>query len=180
MNEYVIHAKVKNNLLLSRILGCAESVAAFCAEHGLSQNLVGELINMKSPAQRKSGKWRPLVTRLAFIFGCEEDDLFTEEQRTAELKTNEAFVEMSRQQALAMADPISLLEGSDLVEKILGYEWLNPREQAVLRLNFVEDKTLKEVAEMQNITIERVRQIRDKALRKLRHPNNRALHEAIE
>ena len=51
---------------------------------------------------------------------------------------------------------------------------LNPREVKVLRLRFgLEDgksRTFEEVSKELNVTSERIRQIQDKALRKMRHP----------
>ena len=52
---------------------------------------------------------------------------------------------------------------------------LTPRESKVLRLRFGidtnVDRTLENVADMMNLTRERIRQIEEKALRKMRHPN---------
>ena len=170
MNEYVIHAKVKNNLLLSRILDRAENVNKFCAEENLCPSAVGELINMKTPALKARG-WILLAQRLSDIFECDPEDLFTEEQRVAKLRSNSAFVEMSRQQVMEIADPLKMLEASDLVEKILSHPTLRHKEKKVLRLRYVNDMTLTEVAESFDVSIERVRQIEAKALRRLRDPH---------
>jgi RNA polymerase primary sigma factor len=52
---------------------------------------------------------------------------------------------------------------------------LSPREERVIRLRFgIDDghhRTLEEVGHIFNVTRERIRQIEDKALRKLRHPS---------
>jgi RNA polymerase primary sigma factor len=51
---------------------------------------------------------------------------------------------------------------------------LTPREERVIRLRFgIDDgyhRTLEEVGNIFNVTRERIRQIEDKALRKLKHP----------
>jgi DNA-directed RNA polymerase, sigma subunit (sigma70/sigma32) len=56
---------------------------------------------------------------------------------------------------------------------------LNPRERDVLRLRYGLDdsqmKTLEEIAQIFNVTSERIRQIEAKALRKLRHPNRNSI-----
>ena len=58
------------------------------------------------------------------------------------------------------------------VDEIL--QTLTPREERVIRLRFgIDDgyhRTLEEVGNIFNVTRERIRQIEDKALRKLRHP----------
>jgi RNA polymerase primary sigma factor len=59
---------------------------------------------------------------------------------------------------------------------------LSPRQEAVLRLRFgigePHDYTLKEIGERFSLTRERVRQIEEKALRKLRHPVGTLKHQA--
>lgn len=56
---------------------------------------------------------------------------------------------------------------------------LEPREEQVIRLRFgIDDgfhRTLEEVGNIFNVTRERIRQIEDKALRKLRHPSRAAI-----
>ena len=62
---------------------------------------------------------------------------------------------------------------------------LTPREEKVLRLRFgIDDghqRTLEEVVKEFNVTLERIRQIEAKALRKLRHPSrSRKLRDFLE
>jgi RNA polymerase primary sigma factor len=58
---------------------------------------------------------------------------------------------------------------------------LSPREERVIRLRFgIDDgyhRTLEEVGNIFNVTRERIRQIEDKALRKLRHPTRSSILE---
>ncbi len=67
------------------------------------------------------------------------------------------------------------------VEEVL--ESLDAREQEVLRLYFGlgddEPMTLEEIGVRFNLTRERVRQIKEKALRRLRHPRRRVLLEPL-
>jgi RNA polymerase primary sigma factor len=61
----------------------------------------------------------------------------------------------------------------DVVREIL--DSLTPREAKVLRMRFgiemTSDHTLEEVGKQFDVTRERIRQIEDKAIRKLRHPS---------
>ena len=54
---------------------------------------------------------------------------------------------------------------------------LTEREQMILKLRFGFDdgcpRTLEEVGKVYNVTRERIRQIEEKALRKLKHPNRK-------
>lgn len=165
--EYVVHAKVKNNLLLSRILAAHKNVAAFCEEHGLAQTKVGDLVNMKTRALGDDG-WKSLPMTLADIFGCDPEDLFSEEQRRLSLRTNEAFIEMTRQQALQCADPLAALDAKDLVAKLIQHSRCTPRERQVLDLRFEQDKTREEIGAMFGVTSSQIQQIEEKALRRLR------------
>lgn len=166
--EYVIHAKVKNNLILSRILQKAPNVAQFCKESGLSQNLVGKFINMKSPALLRCGDWSVEAERLAQALAVEPEDLFSEEQATASLKSNEAFLELTRRQALEMTCPREALESAGVVSALFARTNLTKMEEKVMRLRYEDDMTLTEAAGDIRRTVERVRQIEAKALRKMR------------
>ena len=57
---------------------------------------------------------------------------------------------------------------------------LHDREQKVLELRFRQGLTLKEVAQEQAVSTERIRQIEAKALRKMRHPSRWRQYRMIE
>jgi RNA polymerase sigma factor (sigma-70 family) len=179
MKDYVIHAKLKNNRLLSRILSAAPNVAQFCHEHGLSQGEVGDLVNLKKAATldgnagtRFGEVWCKTAVRLAEIFGCLEEDLFSEEQRTVALKTNEAYIEMSKEQALAsISSPENMLswfEDRHVVSKLIANTPLSKRQAEVLIKRFDEEMSLKEIGDQYGLSVERTRQIEAHGLRKLR------------
>lgn len=48
---------------------------------------------------------------------------------------------------------------------------LTPKQAKVLSLRYIQDMTLREVAEVLGVTFERIRQIEKDALRRLRHPS---------
>lgn len=169
MNEYVIHAKVKNNLILGRIhqLGY-RTVSEFADACDLNQSQIGCLINMKVPATTSEGAWTTPAWRLADALGVLPEDLFTEEQRLARLASNEAYIELSRRQALEMADPLELLENAEVVETLISRAKLTRREHTLLRLRFFDDLTLAESGQRLDVTGSTARIIEAKALRKLR------------
>ena len=77
------------------------------------------------------------------------------------------------QDAPAPADAASFMLLKEQLEEVL--DTLTPREEKVLRLRFGLDdgraRTLEEVGQNFGVTRERIRQIENKAIRKLRHPS---------
>lgn len=85
----------------------------------------------------------------------------------------EDFIENPKDDPVRTAEECIL---EDLVTEIL--EHLTPREERILRLRFglgddYQPHTLEEIARMFDLTRERIRQIEEKALRRLNHPRYR-------
>jgi len=77
-----------------------------------------------------------------------------------------------------LESPENVTERNILREELLkSMDILTEREQMILKLRFGFDdgrpRTLEEVGKVYNVTRERIRQIEEKALRKLRHPTRR-------
>ncbi len=77
-----------------------------------------------------------------------------------------------------LESPDTITERNILREELLkSMDILTEREQMILKLRFGFDdgrpRTLEEVGRVYNVTRERIRQIEEKALRKLRHPSRR-------
>lgn len=168
MSDYVIHAKLKNGNLLRAILAVAPNVSAFCAKHKLSPVTVGNLINLREPALLSCGAWRTMPLRLSEILGPLPDELFVAEQQTVQLKTNQAYIEVSRDMALTCATGLDRIEekidAKRVVEKIMTRT--TDREREVLDCLYKNDMTLSETARQVGVSVERVRQIEAKAIRK--------------
>jgi RNA polymerase sigma factor (sigma-70 family) len=65
-------------------------------------------------------------------------------------------------------DPWRLVHEKEFLRKVMENTFLTPREMRVIDERFFSDQTLDEIAHRHDITRERVRQILEKALRKLR------------
>lgn len=63
------------------------------------------------------------------------------------------------------------LEDRDVVRTLLERTELTEREDLVIRMVVIEDCTMQDVGDLLGVTLERVRQILNKGLRKLRHPH---------
>lgn len=179
MNDYVIHAKLKNGNLLRAILAVSPNVAQFCKEHGLSQSAVGDFINLKNPALLESGGWKESALRLADILGVLPDELFVEEQQTVRLETNQAYIEISRQQALSCVTGLEKIEQQIDVNRVVDKLMANstPREKIVIDCRYTQDMTLDETAKRIGVSTARVRQIEANALRRARILSSKGLAE---
>lgn len=83
-----------------------------------------------------------------------------------------------------LESPDNITERNILREELLkSMDILTEREQMILKLRFGFDdgrpRTLEEVGRVYNVTRERIRQIEEKALRKLRHPARRGKLESF-
>jgi RNA polymerase sigma factor (sigma-70 family) len=170
MKEYIVHAKIKNNLLLSAILERYENVAQFCKDNGLCPNHIGKLVNLRSKAINESGEWTPSISRLAEVLGKEPEELFSEEQREMQLRSNQAFIEMSREQLLSKGDIFEQMECAVDARRLLMK--LPKRQQEIINARFFDGKDLQEVAKDMNISKARVSQLEAKSLRALKKHAN--------
>jgi hypothetical protein len=211
-DEIRLEMRIKNNKLYEAIVEPFGTVAEFSRRSGLSQSLVGGLINFtKSPfyqfnSRKKvcldkpnnNGVFNPrsccslvytsLAKRLAEIAGYSCEELFpiylyksvTSNFVVRTLSLNMLIESRSRSDSLVASEQNNddLLSTRLVVPKVL--ETLSPREQFIIEGRFGISKgyalTLEEMAKITSLTIERVRQIEAKAIRRLRHPTrSRAL-----
>jgi RNA polymerase sigma factor (sigma-70 family) len=200
MKDFRLDLKLRNNRILRRIEALGfRNVAQFCKAHDLHQSELGSLIGLKlSPFQqilvRERGvsgavgsepgvKWRLLALRLAEIFNCAPEDLFSEDilrQRAA----TRASLELDAAQAAALTSSVaeqlaippdvqfSRKELAAVIEQQL--ETLSEKEALVIRRRFGldgdDEQTLEGIASGLGVTRERIRQIESRALRKLKYP----------
>lgn len=123
---------------------------------------------------------KPQVQRIIDTLGCTMGEAFP--AYTCEIKSKDMTIEQQAQVTISQAS-----RGEEnwyhevLREKIeKALRTLTPREEAVLRFYFLEEGTLRSVAKLIGRTDTRVEQIKQKAIRKLRHPgpgDRRALRE---
>lgn len=164
MKEYVIESKIKNNLLLSRILEFNVSVNDFCKENNLRACEIGAYINMKKSPLTLDGNWTKTVWTLSMVLGTEPENLFSEEQRKA-IKTNVVRFELDTEQCLQMLEcPSKQLNYQQSVQRLL--TCLTEREKKIVALR--QTDSLMQIGESLNLSGARVRQIEMKAYRKMR------------
>ncbi len=187
MEEYRVEIKVKNNNILKRIEDAGyKTVGEFCRlnqELNKDTSRVGDIINMKISPLGADGNFRPVVYRISEVLDCMPEDLFSDTQMHAAIESNRRTFQVNEAEMhfmLANSPDQKLLEEivaedekHEAVNEML--ETLTPREEKVINLRFGlngnQEHTLKAVADIFEVGIERIRQIEAKALRKLRHPS---------
>lgn len=186
MKDYRITVKVRNN----RILKAIEAVGGtpgnkWCEANGLGYGLVNDLINLTASPIGEYGDLRPTAARLCEVLGVLPDDLWSNEQLHP-LERNFSYMEMDHSQVLALSSSgggeqaylpdfsaIDQRETRALLDKAKAR--LTEREREVIALRYEKDLSLQECAKILKYTVERIRQIESKALRKLRHPSSVAI-----
>lgn len=188
MSSYRVELKIKNNLIVSRIYDMGfDSIIEFCQYYKLQSTQVYELINLKTlpkRAYKRKGEitWRNIVIKLAEIFKCTEEDLFSDNQLISTLDNNKYAFELDE---TAMMDyylehhntqtPEQLLllkEKKEGIEEMLCKvgERLGHRKEQILRSRS-DNITYTDIGYSLNVGAERVRQMERDGLRYLRHPN---------
>lgn len=176
-NDYRVTVKVRNNNILRAIEKTGLRVRAFCNKNGLAYHSVITLIQMRASPLLANGEVRPIVDRLCFALNATLDDLFSEQQREAR-ETTTVEVEMNSGQVAELTNgyaPTAIQHDDGLGEAMAkNIACLTECQQLVIKkrfgLNDEEPMTIVEIADMLEVTPERVRQIEATAIRKLRHP----------
>jgi RNA polymerase sigma factor (sigma-70 family) len=101
--------------------------------------------------------------------------LFVAEQQTVRLETNQAYIEISRQQALSCVTGLERIEQQIDVKRVVDKLMANatPREKIVIDCRYTQEMTLDETAKHIGVSKERARQIEAKALRRARILSNK-------
>lgn len=186
MKDYRLRVKVVNNRILEAMEERGIAAASDLSRlSGVSQSEVGYYINMKqSPMTKGTVNEAPRIRVSAYkicdALGKTIYDLFNDQQlnfpvlkNATDLKVDEADMVKS----LDYCDPIALLEDSMDGETAVDvlFSKLSDREQHVINMRFGigcdSDYSLAEVGDKLSLSVERVRQIEAKALRKMRHPS---------
>ena len=181
MSDYELELKVKNGPLMARIREAGYStVNEFAKKNKLSPSAVGELVNLKVPAYLQSGpkqgELRPFVLRVMnVLYASSPLEIFPERHLFESLPQNR-FIghvnenELTQLTNMAADDPSRYLErleaGPGDLNELVGI--ITKRELEVLKLRFLENKTLSEIAAQFGLSRDRIRQIEQRAFHRLR------------
>ena len=180
MKDYRVEVKVKNNYLFKLMESYGLSNAAELSRaSGLAQTAIGKVLNLKVPAFTKKGETTATAQALCDFFTCSVYDLFPPQHIDDPLQINSGAIEANMAELTSSnllaggTDPLQILshgDATDLVAAAVGK--LTDRERTIVNARFglegESPKTLAEIKEIVGVNPERIRQIEQKALRKLR------------
>lgn len=181
IEEYRVKVSVRNNLLLKAIESTGvKSVAEFCRVNDLSLTRLNGLICMRIKPINIHGEFCRTARDVMEVLGACPTDLWTKEQLNMRLEKNSTELYMDTQTLQAMMSGQAMLPPVDTPEELAikgelstavatVLASLTNKEQQILGMRIKLDMTMEKIAEILNISKERVRQIEAKALRKLRH-----------
>jgi RNA polymerase sigma factor (sigma-70 family) len=187
MSDYRVRISIRNERLLSAIENAGYVSARQCSiANGYPEYLLGNLVNgSKKPLDTKTGKPTKFCEEILKILGKDIEDCFTERQlqgfkkSSYQIKVDEK--ELKQLVSYHKNEGDTLLE-ADLDKKItqvLSIR-LTPREEKIVRLRYgigfdLVPKTFQEISLIFAVSHNRIKQICDKAIRKLQHPVTKGL-----
>jgi len=200
MHDLRLELRARNNVLWHAIFDLYESIAAFCRHHDFSNHVVGEYLNLTRspyfhPKSRMKGQSDRMITataqRLCDVTGIGPDELWPlvlysnliAPVRVVEVAASSCLaLTAARRVALPPVQEDHLMDAERRQAMNVVLDTLTPREARVIRLRFGittpddvagadDEHTLIETGAALGCSPERIRQIEQKALKKLRHPS---------
>lgn len=186
-NNLHITIYIRNNQILQRRKDLNMSQVEFAKVAGIGIGSFQALENCLESPLDKSGNWTEQAMKLCNFF-CEEPEVIFSED-VVSLKKNKIVAAINANTLIAAAQEKMLLEAG--VQKLENAEvyssvknallTLTPREEKVVRMRFgigeESSHSFEEVGQEFNVNHRRIQQIELKALRKLRHPDNKKLFD---
>lgn len=182
MSDYRLELKIKNNPFLRVIESRgAKTVGEAIRVLGLP-HAANDIANLKTSAYRADGAVRATVVKVCEILDCLPEDIFPDENLFEPLNKNKLEAVISSEQARQLsyqADEIGVDNAIDRARLGCLFDSLGTvlteREVNVMRMRYEDGMTLRDVGRNFDVTATRVRQIEEKALRKLRNPAKNAM-----
>lgn len=165
-----LQIKVKNARILRAMKAAGiENSAALARACGLTQSLIGDLVNFKKKPITKSGEWRDSALAIATALRRMPEEIWPEHlQHIAALKT-ECELDLTVEQFGAISNGEQSILSRDTVAALL--KNLPARERSIVEmrygLNGNGEHTLAEVGAEYGITASRVGSIEMKAIRRM-------------
>lgn len=188
MSDYELELKIRNAPLRNMMKAMGfDSAPKLAKAAGVGYPTVLNMVNLKTTALDRWGNLRPAVAKVCDALACHYTEIFPEAHIYDALEQDkfvaQVTVDQLRELTIAERDPMELLS---FMEQEQNTDWdkalepLTSRERRILCFRFRDGLTLQETAKAvarpdgYEVTKERIREIEQKGLRKLRHPEVRA------
>ena len=192
MKDYLLQIKIKNAPLMELMKLCGYANAAELSRaSGVPQSMIGQYLNLSQvPWSKVRNSWKKSVLDLAKCLQVIPENMFPAQHINKCLPKNsiEATVDLNDLKALysGTLEPSiedRLLEECNINAVANALDKLTDREAKILKMRHGIDcdqaYTLHQIADKFSVTPVRIRQIEDKAIRKLRHPSRSQAFDAL-
>lgn len=182
MKDYSVEVKVRNNYLLTQMRQRGyETAAELSRDCGVSQVILGKMLNLKIAPVNKYGVVKTPVRRLIDFFGVEVEDIFPPQNILNPLEVNEAKIELNLSEIMSS----NLLENKTAEQLLIAdqakgqiYAALNELKPSLRKVvemrhglgDYSKEHTFKEIGESMGRYHQSVRDSYAKAMRHLRNP----------
>ena len=187
MSDYRVRISIRNERLLSAIENAGYASARQCSiANGYPEPYVGELVRgLRKPLDTKTGKPTEFCKEVLKILGKNIEDCFTPRQlkgfkkSSYQIKVDEKELKQLVSYHKNEGDTFLEADLDKKITQVLSIR-LTPREEKIVRLYYgigseTTPQTYEEISLLYQVTRERVKQICDRAIKKLQHPVTKGL-----
>ena len=187
MSDYRVRISIRNERLLSAIEKAGYASARQCSiANGYTEYKLVSLINgSMKPLDTKTGKPTEFCKEILKILGKNIEDCFTPRQlkgfkkSSYQIKVDEKELKQLVSYHKNEGDTFLEADLDKKITQVLSIR-LTPREEKIVRLYYgigseTTPQTYEEISLLYQVTRERVKQICDRAIRKLQHPVTKGL-----
>ena len=188
--DYAVQFKIKNGPMLQAMrLNGFENAAQLSRVCKVGQQCIGRFLNLKYPPLTKKGKWLRSIIKIANTLKVAPDLLFPQQHLTKILERNTSEVFLSLEEIKAVTQnlvtdgpEVLMIEGEKFEKLKEAMDCLTKQERTVIEGRFYALKleSLEELGQKLNVSRERIRQVQEKALWKMRNRFRRIYPEYKE
>ena len=178
MKDFQVTIRVKNNHLVQRRTELGMTCGQVAAEAGVQPGTYSGLETMRiSPLAKKGSEtWTRTALKIAAYHGISPDELWPDAVLSVRTTTATRLMQGEELQRLSATAPdknLTIESGVNHVRALAAKE-LSPMEWKILQLRFQDGMTGRAVGRLYNLSVTRILQLEEQALRKLREADKKA------
>ena len=181
MSDYRVKITIRNERLLKAIEDAGyKSARQFAIQNAIEPERVGRLIRGAEKPIDKKGRVTKNCSEILSLLNKTLKECFTDRQLEG-FKSNTFETRVEETELMQLVNPVKNNEVRLIEQDIqlnlneIFSKYLSPREEKVLRMKYGiglnTDHTYEEIGLELSVSLERIRQIAERAIRKLKHPN---------